>query len=236
MKKLIGILLVVGALIVNVPYMLLISNFNYPDILREPASVVLTKFAEGGNGLIATWLLFALSGLPLLFAIIMLSRLWAQRSKTLLGLATVFGIVGLVAQFIGLLRWVFVVPVLAQGYVSPEATEMTKEASVVAFQTVNQFGGVLLGEYVGQLFTILSMLFISVLILRERIFGAWLAWLGFVASGVYLLAQTELFHTVMPSFPSIDVAGFAGSVLWLVWMICLGVMLIRNKDRAVAKA
>lgn len=232
MKKLTGALFVTGAVIVNIPYSLLIANFNYPDVLREPAGVVLTKFAEGGDALIWTWLFFALAGLPLLFAFIMLGRLWADRSRTLMTLAVTFGVVGLLAQLVGLLRWVFVVPVLAQNYVANGATEMTKEASVVAFQTINQFGGVLLGEYVGQLFSILAMVFVSIVILREKLLAAWVAWLGFAASAIYIFSQTELFHTVMPSVPVIDIAGLLGSVLWLVWMIALGVMLIVSKAKA----
>lgn len=69
-------------MVVNIPYALLISNFNYPDILREPAGVVLTKFAEGGSGLIYTWLFSALAGLPLLFATIMLGKLWKNTADS----------------------------------------------------------------------------------------------------------------------------------------------------------
>ncbi|MEI8223803.1 MAG: DUF4386 domain-containing protein [bacterium] len=230
MKKITGILFVVGALIVNIPYALLISNFNYPDILREPAGVVLTNFAAGGSNLIYTWLFFALAGLPLLFATIMLGKLWKNASSTLVSLATTFGIIALVAQLIGLLRWVFVVPILAQNYVANGATEAIQTASTVAFQTVNQFGGVLLGEYVGQLFSIISMFLFSIIILRNKLLKSWVAWLGFVASLIYLLAETELFHTVIPSFPVVDVAGLLGSVLWIVWLISIGVLLITQKN------
>jgi hypothetical protein len=232
MKKLIGVLFIVGAIVVNIPYAILISNFNYPDILREPAGSVLTAFAAGGNGLIFTWLFFALAGLPLLFGTVLLGELWSGTSKYLVRLATVFGIIGLVVQLIGLLRWVFVVPVLAQNYVAADSSDALKEATLVAFQTVNQFGGVLLGEYVGQMFSILSMLLFSILILNKDLLPKWIAWLGFAASGVYLLAEGELFHTVIPSFPVIDIAGLAGSVLWIVWLIALGVLLIIQKDRS----
>ena len=100
MKKLIGILFIVGAIAVNIPYMMLIANFNYPDILREPASKVLIEFAKGKDGLIYTWLFFALAGLPLLFATIMLGKLWANKSRTLLSLAVIFGVISFVVQLI----------------------------------------------------------------------------------------------------------------------------------------
>ena len=34
-QRLTGILFIVGAVLVNIPYTLLIMNFDYPDILRE---------------------------------------------------------------------------------------------------------------------------------------------------------------------------------------------------------
>jgi hypothetical protein len=230
MKRITGILFITGAVLVNVPYMFLISTFNYPDILREPAGIILAKFVHGGSGLIIGWLFFALAGLPLLIAVIMLNKVRVDKSGTLMSLATNFGIIGLVAQLVGLLRWVFVVPIVAQRYAAPDASEATREASIAAFQVVHQFGGVLLGEYVGQLFTIGWMLIVSIVILRTGIFRSWIAWLGVVASGVYLLSQTELLHTVIPSVPSIEIAGLLGSILWLVWMICLGILLVRDRS------
>jgi len=53
----------VGAVLVNIPYTLLIMNFDYPDILRESTGHILTRYQEGGTGLIFTWLAFAWVGL-----------------------------------------------------------------------------------------------------------------------------------------------------------------------------
>ena len=49
-RRLTGALFVIGAVLVNIPYTLLIMNFEYPDILREPTGYILTKFQEGGRG------------------------------------------------------------------------------------------------------------------------------------------------------------------------------------------
>ena len=42
LRKLTGIFFIVGAILVNIPYTLLIMNFDYPDILRQPAGEILT--------------------------------------------------------------------------------------------------------------------------------------------------------------------------------------------------
>ena len=65
--------------------------------------------------------------------------------------------------------------------------------------------------------------------LQSRIYSKWVAWLGWFASAVYLLAQTELLATAIPNFPVIGWAGFFGSLLWLVWMIVVGVFLVKYK-------
>jgi hypothetical protein len=86
-----------------------------------------------------------------------------------------------------------------------------------------------LGEHVGQFFIIVWMSMISAIIYKSPLFAKWVAFLGWAASGVYLLAQTELLATVMPTFPVIGWAGLTGSLLWLLWMIVVGVYLVKGK-------
>lgn len=108
--------------------------------------------------------------------------------------------------------------------------EAGKEASKVVFQAVHQLGGVLLGEHIGQLFTIAWTIAMSFTFYRLRIFPKWIAWLGFIASGIYLLAQADLVATVMPGFPVWNLAGLIGSTLWLLWLIAIGVFFLKGKN------
>lgn len=228
-RQLTGLLLVIGAVLVNIPYTLLILNFDYPDILRSPVDHILTQFQAGGNPLIFTWLAFAWVGLPMLFGAIMLKPVLAKENSLFLETATTIGVIGFVVQVIGLLRWVFVVPAIARLYSDPATTPGMKDALSALFVGVHQFGGVLLGEHIGQLFIIIWMSIISAIIYKSRMFARWVAWLGGIASGVYLLAQTELFATAISGFPVIGWAGLSGSLLWLLWMIVVGVYLIKYR-------
>jgi hypothetical protein len=208
-------------------------NFDYPGILREPSAQILTRFHAGGTGLIFTWLAFAWAGIPLLFAIVMLQKVIEREDTPYLWIGTVVGIVGGITQMLGLLRWTFVVPVLARTYIDPTASIATKEAIVIVFQTIHQYGGVVLGEHIGQTFTIIWMLLISFAIFRSNLFKSWLAWFGIFASIVYALAQTELLETVIPDFPVVPETGLIGSLMWLVWMVILGIFLVRAKTNAL---
>jgi hypothetical protein len=226
-QRLTGILFIVGAVLVNIPYTLLIMNFDYPDILREPTGQVLTRFQAGGTGLIFTWLAFAWVGIPLLVAIVMLQKVLEREDTPYLWSGTVLGIIGAIAQMIGLLRWPFVVPVLAKTYTDPSASATTKEAAVVVFQAIHQYGGVVLGEHIGQTFTILWIFIISLAMFKSSLFKPWLAWFGMLVAVIYLSAQTELLATVIPTFPVVPETGLIGSLLWLAWTIVLGLFLVR---------
>jgi hypothetical protein len=94
---------------------------------------------------------------------------------------------------------------------------------------VHQLGGVLLGEHIGQLFTIVWSVMVCVAILKRKLMPSWLSVFGIISSSIYLLAQAELFATVIPTFPIWDLAGFIGSTLWLVWLVMLGVGFLKLK-------
>jgi hypothetical protein len=230
-----GIFFVVGALLVNVPYTLLIMNFNYPDILREPAEVVLTQFQAGGSGLIYTWLAFAWMGLPLLFGTVMLKRVLATEDHPLLETATTFGLVGLVLAVVGLTRWVFVVPLLARQYTDPASSEAVRAAVLVTFQAIHQYGGVIIGEHISQFMTVVWMALISSIMFRSAFFRPWQGWLGYGAALVFFLAQSELMAIVIPDFPVVPEAGLIGSLLLVLWMVVMGVALLRYRSASITQ-
>lgn len=227
-NKTTGYLLISGAVALFVPYTLLTIIFEYPDILRRDTAAILLKFHQGGNRLIWTWFAFAIAGIPLLPAYILIGQKLESKSS-LVRVATQIGVIGLVVQMIGLLRWTFVVPVLADLFVSA-ADKATRSAALVAFKTIHQYGGVILGEHLGQLFTVLWTVMLSVSFRKLKLFPGWVSWFGYITSFIYLLAQAELFATVIPDFPVWGMAGFIGSTLWLVWLIIIGILFLKKKE------
>lgn len=224
-EKIIGYLLILGALGVFVPYTILTITFDYPAILRQEIGLLLSQFHQGGASLIYTWLAFALLGLPLLVAYSLIGQQLEGKLPPMKWVTTM-GIISGVVQIIGLLRWVFVVPVLATSFVQTSSAAR-REAISVSFQVLHQFAGVLLGEHLGQLLTIIWTVFISLALQKVRIIPTWLAMGGLLVSFVYALAQADLIATVIPTFPVVDMAGFIGSTGWLVWLILVGIKFIQ---------
>lgn len=227
-EKTIGLCLIVAALGIFVPYTVLTIIFDYPDILRAEGGTVLTKFHEGGTPLVYTWLAFALLGAPLIPAYSLIGLNLEQRHPYMRWVTAV-GLFSCFVQMIGLLRWVFVIPVLANSYM--QATDdASRNAIVIMFQAFHQFGGVLLGEHLGQLGTIIWTCVVIYVLYSERLIPRSLAWFGYLASGIYLFAQSELLATVIPGFPVVEIAGFIGSTCWLVWLISTGVHFLRKSS------
>ena len=137
----------------NVFFFALQATFEYPDILRQPADEILRRFAAGGPGLVALWYGFALVPALFLPAAVLLRRAFGPDASPWLALATPFAVVASVVQLLGLLRWPFLVPELAQAYLAPGADAATRAATVAVFRAFHQYAGVAVGEHLGYLFT-----------------------------------------------------------------------------------
>ena len=232
LERTIGWLLLVGVIGVLIPYILLTITFDYPDILRKETGVILDSFNKGGTKLIWTWFVFAIGGITLIPAYILIGQKFESDSM-LTRVATNIGVMGLVVQMIGLLRWTFVVPVLASSF-AQSTDDAMKASAIMSFKTIHQYGGVLLGEHLGQLFTIIWTVLISVVFDKLKIVPKWVTWLAYITSAIYLLSQAELLNTVMPGLPVWDLAGFIGSTLWLVWLIIIAIRFLRMKPETRA--
>jgi hypothetical protein len=226
LRRTTGGLFAAGALAFAGAATVLSSTFDWPDILRERADVVLPAFAAGGTSLVWTWFATAWTYAILLVPILLLPTALGRRGDPALRAATYVGATSVVLSLIGFLRWVFVVPPLADSYVTGDAT--TRAAVDAAWTAQHQFGGALLGEHLGQLLVIGWSVTLSIVILRSRVLPRWLGVSGLAVSAVYLLNQGDILATAVPGFPVWDLAGLLGSTGWGLWVAVLGVVLVRR--------
>jgi hypothetical protein len=231
LRRITGALFLVGALAFATAASILSATFDWPDILREPADVVLTRFGAGGASLIWIWFATAWTYAILAVPILLLPTVLGRREDAALGVATFAGAISVVLALIGFLRWVFVVPPLALMYRDSDAADRTAWAA--AWLAQHQFGGALLGEHLGQLLGIGWSVTLSIIIIRSRVLPRWLGVTGLIVSVLYLLNQGDIVATALPGFPVFDLAGLIGSTGWGLWVAALGVMLlVRPKSRS----
>lgn len=224
LRRTTGALFVVGALAFAVAATVLSSTFDWPDILREPADVVLPAFTAGGASLVWTWFATAWTYAILAVPILLLPAALGRRDDAALRAATWVGAASVLLSLIGFLRWVFVVPPLARSYVEGDAT--TRAAVDAAWTAQHQFGGSLLGEHLGQLLVIGWSVTVSVIIVRSGVLPRWLGVTGLIVSAMYLLNQGDILATAISGFPVWDLAGLLGSTGWGLWVAALGVTVL----------
>src|SRR3954451_15485077 len=148
-----ALLLIVVPLAFNGAFAVLAARFDYPDILRQPTADVLMKFRAGGSALVLTWWAFALTAVLMVPLVVLLSRTIDDADPTLLAVATTVGVLAALVQFLGLVRWPFLVPYLARAAGEPDASEARREAVDVVFQAFNRYLGVAVGEHLGYALT-----------------------------------------------------------------------------------
>lgn len=204
----------------NLPYTLLATSYDYPDILRRPAAEALDRFAAGGSGLVLTWHGFALAALalaPLVVALAITPARIAARPGLAIG-AALFGALAGTMQAVGLWRWVFVVPQLARSHAAPDAAPATLQAAERAFEILNLYGGVAIGEHLGQLLTALFVVCLGRLQMLEghRLIGA----VGLATAAAIALGTGEGLGIALGrdggAFAVATIAGYLGLTLWLV--------------------
>jgi hypothetical protein len=210
----------------NTFFTLLTMTFDYPNILREPAGNVMQRFAAGGHGLITIWYGFMLTAVLLVPLAVLVHQVLARTDSPVMPMATVFGIIAGAVQFLGLVRWPFLVPYLADTYLDPASSPATRESSIVVFDAFNRYAGVAVGENLGYLFTALWTLFVAATLFKSALpHGRWLGFLG-ILSGVSIGIGT-LEPAGVALAGSVVVVGY---ILWSIWLAAFGVVLVRTES------
>ena len=107
-------LLITLPLAFNLCFFLLARAFDYPEILRQPTSEVLARFRAGGSRLLLLWWVFALTAVLLVPLAVLLAAALVGANPGLVAVAVATGVLAAVVQFLGLVRWPFLVPYLAR--------------------------------------------------------------------------------------------------------------------------
>ena len=222
-----GLLLIVVPLGFNAAFALLAGRFDYPHILRQPTSEVLAKFSAGGTPLVLTWWAFALTALLMVPLVVLLSRAVGNADPTLLAVATTTGVLAALVQFLGLVRWPFLVPYLARTAADPDASEARREAVDVVFQSFNRYLGVAVGEHLGYALTGAWTTLAGVAVTQTTAAPGWLGVLGIVIGPVLVLCSLEFVGRHEPTgWKLAERLTPIAYIAWSLWLIATGVALL----------
>lgn len=216
-----GVLLIFLPVAFNVLFFLLQRNFEYPDILRKPTDYILSQFNAGGNRLIIIWYSFALTGLLFIPTAILVHQGLASDSVPYMTIATTVGVLAGLVQFLGLIRWTFLVPYLAKTYFEPNSSQATRDSIAIVFQAFHRYAGMAVGEHLGYLCTSIWTALIALAIIQSSLFNTWLGWAGLIpAIGIFIGLLEE------GGFKAAAAINAISYIFWSIWLIVLGVVFL----------
>lgn len=219
-----GVLLIVLPIAFNVCFTLLARDFDYPDILRRPTAEVLDLFRAGGARLLLLWWVFALTAVLLApLAVLLVSVLDAD--PVVLSIGATIGVLAALVQFLGLMRWPFLVPYLARA--DADASPARHEAIDVVFQSFHRYLGVAVGEHLGYLFTGTWTVLVGVALTQADVAAPWLGIVGIIIGSLLALCSLEFVGPFEPG--GWKLAGTLtpiAYIAWSLWLVAVGIALL----------
>ena len=221
MITLTGILLIVVPIAFNVTFFLLQRAFEYPDILRKPTDYILRRFKEGGAPLRRLWYAFTFSAVLFTPVPVLVGQLFQPEVPWYLVVGTTIGVLAGAVQFLGLIRWPFLVSSLADTYTDPASTQATRDSVAVVFQAFHRYAGVAIGEHLGYIFTSAWTILLCISIIATDLVNPWIGWLGIIPAIGVLIGVFE--ETGFKAAGAINAISY---ILWSFWLIVFGVFLL----------
>jgi hypothetical protein len=209
-----GLFLIGVPLAFNGAFAGLAARFDYPDVLRHPTRDVLAKFREGGTLLQLLWWGFALTAVLLAPLVVLFAAALPEADPTLLSVATTLGVLAAAVQFLGLVRWPFLVPFLAE--------QEDSEAVDLVFQAFNRYLGVAVGEHLGYLLTGAWTTLAGIALLTE---SSVLGVVGIVIGPALMVCSLE-FVGRSRGWTVAEKLTPPAYVAWSLWLIATGVVVL----------
>lgn len=222
MVRLGGIALILGALSFMAVFAFLAARFDYPAVLDGPASLVLPALLATGPTGRAVWALYGFLPLVWLPAGVAAYRALRASHPGAMLLALLCALLSAISMMLGLLRWPTIHWRLAELYVSADPAQ--RQVLEATFDGLNTYLGNYLGEFLGELGFSTFFVLTGWALLRSGFTARWAAILGLLTGVMGWIGMFRNLTTVVA--PVADINNY----LLPLWMIILGVILIRHRD------
>lgn len=197
------------------------STVNWPASLQLPAAVALPLIRAQAGAVAFGYSSYLVSSLLGIALALLLGRALAVQSA-LLSVATGFGVLAGAMKILGIVRWIVLMPTLAQTYTDPATSAATRDTVAVVYTAFNHYAGGV-GEQLGDvLFTALWIGIVSLIALRPAALPMWLNILGGVSAIAYLIGLGTNFG--LP----VTAANLLGNIFTPLWLLALAVVLLRR--------
>jgi hypothetical protein len=139
-----------------------------------------------------------------------------------LPVVTTFGVFAALFMILDLAQWVWLYPKLGQRL---RAHPSEAAALELEYRAWHEYLGRGIGIYLATLFNALWAGGLGLVTLRSLAFPRWISWLGIAAGLLFAVS-------IVPSasFDVYSVVNSIGFAVWAVWLVAVGLVLIRRRD------
>jgi hypothetical protein len=216
-----GMLLIIVPLGFNISFFLLQKAFEYPDILRQPTEDILRRFRQGGPSLIRLWYAFTFSAVLFTPVPVLVQQVFGPDAPWYLVIGTVIGVLAGAVQVLGLIRWPFLVPSLAEIYTDAGSTQAMRDSAAVTFLAFHRYAGVAVGEHLGYLFTSAWSVLLCIAVIQTGIVHPLIGWLGIIPAFGVLAGVFE--EAGLKAAGAVNAISY---ILWSIWLVAFGIALL----------
>ena len=224
-----GVLLISREAIFYVAFYVLGSSINWPASLDLAAPEIFELLRDEGDAMFTGYYIYLLSSVLFIPVAVCLRWLVAGEDTltTLIAdIALAFAIASTIYRVLGILRWLFAMPVLSATYLDPASSQAVRDVAVLNYDMLNAYAGQI-GEHLGvRLFATLFVGFFALAFFRSShvptFFAAWAA-----LAAILFFPLEELLG--IDGGPILFINGFTFSF----WAIFFGAYLIWRSRREV---
>ena len=200
--------------------------FDYPAVLNRPAADVLPRLLTLGTTGRAVWVLYALIPFLLIPTAIGVSAATKDAAPRAAELSVITATLAALSMSLGLLRWPSLQWQLAVAHA--DASVAARESIAIAFAAANSYLGNFVGEFLGELF--LNAFFLSASVALARAGGPSRRWLLYAGSAATLLGFVAMLRNAVPS---VALFAAANNLVLPIWMLVLGVTLVKCRRNPI---
>jgi hypothetical protein len=173
------------------------------------------------------WWCFALTAVLFAPLVVLVSAALDDADPTLLAVTTTAGVLAAVVQFLGLIRWPFLVPNLARTAADPSATAAQREAVDVVFQAFNRYLGVAVGEHLGYAFTGVWSVLAGIATTQSSEAPSSIGFIGMIIGAALMLCSLEFVgRHERDGWKLAERLTPIAYVAWSLWLIATGIALL----------
>lgn len=218
-----GAFLIASAVLSIIGFVVLGTQFGWPDVLDEPGTTALDAYRDAETAIRAGFYVMSLASLVMIPAAYGLQAA-LSRDQVAARAITAIGVLGAFAQMLGWLRWVTAVPVQSDLWEQAGTDEAARFAVATSYDTLNAYAGATLGEHLGWLLQGIWAVGVFVLAVRATGVPRWLSSVGLILSVGWAVL------TPIGTAADIGWAETAGVAIlytgWYLWMALFGVVLL----------